>query len=64
MITKQKILTLLGSDFVSKTQVARMLGYKDVHNIDYLLQGLDRVCKTKYLATDVADRIMSTVESR
>ena len=63
MITEAKLVSLLGADgFTTRKRTAEVLGYKDPHSVDGLLNGLERVCKTKYLSSDVAKRIMATIE--
>lgn len=44
-------------DFVTRSEVARALGYKDPHNIDKYLKGLPRI-GLKYFVGDVADRLL------
>lgn len=49
-----------GAMFITRIQVAQVLGYKDPHNVDRFLKGLERIAGNRYYIPDVAERIIAT----
>ena len=59
MITRKAFETACGGAFVTRKKLADVLGFKDPHSVDKYLRGLERLCGSRYLTTDVYDRIVS-----
>lgn len=61
-MNKQEIVNDLhkhcGSFFITRNELAKFMGKKDPHGVDYILYGLDRVEK-KYYIRDVAESLIS-----
>lgn len=51
-----------GASFITRTELARYLGYSCPKRVDKYLHGLERVSKTKYFINDVAGAIISYKE--
>lgn len=58
MITKRKIIDDLGPT-VTKTKLARYLGYKDLRSVRKYFDGLQSISGRTYFTGDVADNILS-----
>lgn len=54
-----------GSLFITRTELATVMGYKDDHSVDWAIAGLERVEKGKrYYIPDVIMRIKEGCEFR
>lgn len=58
MITKKTFERACGGVFVTRKKLAEVLHYKDPHSVDKYLNGLERICGSRYLTEDVYDRIV------
>lgn len=47
-----------GGSFITRTELAKFMGYASPKRVDRFLQGLDRISGTRYFIGDVAENIM------
>lgn len=62
-MTKQELTADLrrccgGASFITRTELAKYLGYSCPKRVDRYLQGLERVSKTKYFIPDVSESLI------
>lgn len=50
---------LTGAAFITRKQLATLMGMKDPHRVDRYLKGLERIDKKYYYIPDVVDVLMS-----
>lgn len=47
-----------GGSFITRTELAKFMGYASPKRVDRFLDGLDRISGTRYFIGDVAERIL------
>lgn len=47
-----------GGSFITRTELANYLNYSSPKRVDRILQGLDRICGTRYFINDVVENIL------
>ncbi len=47
-----------GSAFITRTELAKVMGYSCPKRVDRFLEGLDRIGGTRYFCGDVAENIL------
>lgn len=56
--TERDLVNFLGKTHATREEIARALGYKDAHSIDWALVGLKRIAVGKrYLISEVAEKL-------
>lgn len=48
-----------GGFFITRGQLAKFMGKKDPHGVDYILSGLDRLERKYYYIRDIADSLIA-----
>lgn len=63
--TEKDLVSFLGKTHATREEIARALGYKDTHSIDWALVGLKRIAVGKrYLISEVAEKLDAGSEYR
>lgn len=61
----KRLQQITGSLFINRSELAKALGRKDPHQVDWILSGLERIKMGKlYYIPDVVERILREVETR
>lgn len=47
-----------GGSFITRTELAKYMGYSSPKRVDRFLQGLDRIGGTRYFCNDVAENVL------
>lgn len=47
-----------GGSFITRTELAKYMGYASPKRVDRFLEGLERICGTRYFIADVADNML------
>lgn len=62
-MNKQEIVrtfrSITGAVFITRKQLANLMGMKDPHRVDRFLKGLDRIDRKYYYIPDVVEVLLS-----